>query len=360
LPRVGFNEVSAFVYSEHYSEYLHLEQLSPILLSMLPRWHSMKRFVPVILGVALLCATFSASISAQSNPSPASFTIQLRNERTHFLQCLAFVYDPTMWLSYNGTLYFSPRTEAHIQRLEEMKESRKNYAALTNRLARYELTAKTMTLGGINAEWQSKILLPYSNTNLNLTPTRELTVVYLPRYRVVQTFPAGDALLSDGADQCFVMGFGRAADDAFHTNAVLVREGTKSFKQLAGQYIQTDAFTDAGLSSDEIAVLRKAATAFMTEAASPAITNGLPSRGVSMKPAAPSREPLPTAAADEFLMHKMRARDDSPYMQFLLAKDYLQGLGTPKDEKSGIEWMQRAAANGSGDAKAYLETSRQK
>jgi hypothetical protein len=264
-----------------------------------------------------------------------------------------------MWLSYNGSLYFAPRTETQIQRLDEMKESRKNYTVLTNRLARYELTARTIARGGINAEWQSKILLPYSNTNLNLTPTRELTVRYLPKYRVVQTFPGGDVMLSDGSDQCFVMGFGRAADDAFHTNAVLVREGTKSFKYFAGEYVQMEAFTDAGLSSDEIAVLRKAATAFMAEAASPTLTNAVLSP-VSLNPVAPKREPLPSAAADDFLAHRMRARDDSPYIQFLLAKDYLEGFGTPKDEKLGLEWMQRAAANGSGDAKAYLETSSRK
>jgi hypothetical protein len=201
-----------------------------------------------------------------------------------------------------------------------------------------------------------KILLPYSNTNLHLTPAR--THRSSAQMRVVQTFPGGDVMLSDGGDPCFVMGFGRAAADAFHTNAVLVREGTKSFKYFAGEYVQMEAFTDAGLSLDEIAVLRKAVNAFMAEAASPAITNTVLARG-TVKPAAPSQKPLPSSAEDEFLLHKMRARDESPYMQFLLAK-YLQGLGTSKDEKLGLEWMQRAAANGSGDAKAYLENAKQK
>jgi hypothetical protein len=226
-------------------------------------------------------------------------------------------------------------------------------------LARYELTARTIARSRIDAAWQTKILLPYSNTNQNLTPTRELTVRYLPKYRVVQTFPGGDVMLSDGGDKCFVMGFGRAADDAFHTNAVLVREGTKSFRYFAEEYVQTEAFTDAGLSREEIAVLQKAASAFKAQAAAPTLTKTARSR-VPTNPVAPSREPLASADADEFQMHKMRARDDSPYMQFLLAKDYLQGLGTPTDEKLGREWMQRAAANGSGDAKAYLENAKQK
>lgn len=315
------------------------------------------RFVPVILGVVLLYAANRGTASAQSNSPPADTSDQLLKEQTHFLECLAFVYDPAMWLSYNGSLYFAPHTEAQIQRLEEMKESRNNYTALTNRLHRYDLTTRTLARGGIDPAWQSKILLPYSATNHNLTPTREMTVRYLPRYRVVQTFPGGDIMLSDGGDKCFVMGFGRAADDAFHTNAVLVREGTKSFKYFGEEYVQTEAFTDAGLSREEIAVLRKAASAFRAEATSPTSTDSIPSRA-SLKSALPSPETLSSTLADEFLSHKMRARDDSPYLQFLLAQDYLQGLGTSKDEKLGLEWMRRAAANGSGDAKAYLENTR--
>ena len=42
-------------------------------------------------------------------------------------------------------------------------------------------------------------------------------------------------------------------------------------------------------------------------------------------------------------------------MEYLLAKSYLEGSGTAKDEKLGLEWMKRAAKNGSGDASAYLE-----
>jgi hypothetical protein len=317
------------------------------------------RFVAVVLSLVLLYATDRSITSAQSNSPPADNSDQLLKEQAHFLECLAFVYDPSMWLSYDGSLYFAPHTETQMQRIEEMKEARNNYTILTNRLTRHELAARTIARSGVDSAWQGKILLPYSNTNLNLTPTRELTVRYLPRYMVVQAFPGGDAMLSDGSDKCFVMGFGRAADDTFHTNAVLVREGTKSFRSFGEQYVQMEAFTDAGLSREEIAVLQRAAIAFKAKAASPKPANAVLSR-VTMKPVAPSRDPLPSAVDDDFLAHKMRARDDSPYIQFLLAKDYLQGLGTPKDEKLGLEWMQRAAANGSGDAKAYLEKAKEK
>jgi TPR repeat protein len=42
-------------------------------------------------------------------------------------------------------------------------------------------------------------------------------------------------------------------------------------------------------------------------------------------------------------------------MQFLLGRAYLEGKGTGKDEKLGLDWIKRAARNGSGDAKSYLE-----
>jgi len=307
----------------------------------------------------MLGASLPGTSSAQGSSPATDVAAQLLKEKTHFLECLAFVYDPSMWLSYEGSLYFAPRTEDQIQRLEEMKEARKNYSVLTNRLARYELTARTVAGSGIEEKWRTRLLLPYSNTNLNLTPTRELTVRYLPRYRVVQTLPGGDVMLSDGGDKCFVMGFGRAADDAYHTNAVLVREGTKSFKYSGQEYVQTEAFTDAGLSHEEIAVLRRAANAFLAGVASPGVSLAVLPRAPTNPAAATPQSPA-SAAADEFLMHKMRARDDSPYLQFLLANDYLQGLGTAKDEKLGLEWMRRAAANGSGDAKAYLDKAKVK
>jgi TPR repeat protein len=42
-------------------------------------------------------------------------------------------------------------------------------------------------------------------------------------------------------------------------------------------------------------------------------------------------------------------------MEYLLAKAYLEGKGTGKDEKLGLLWMNKAAHDGSGDANSYLE-----
>jgi TPR repeat protein len=42
-------------------------------------------------------------------------------------------------------------------------------------------------------------------------------------------------------------------------------------------------------------------------------------------------------------------------MEYLLAKAFLEGTGTPKDEKLGLLWMNKAAHDGSGDASTYLE-----
>jgi TPR repeat protein len=42
-------------------------------------------------------------------------------------------------------------------------------------------------------------------------------------------------------------------------------------------------------------------------------------------------------------------------MEYLLAKAYLEGRGTEKNEQVGLDWMNRAAKSGSGDAKSYLE-----
>jgi TPR repeat protein len=42
-------------------------------------------------------------------------------------------------------------------------------------------------------------------------------------------------------------------------------------------------------------------------------------------------------------------------MEYLLARCYLDGKGTDKNEVVGMEWMNRAAKSGSGDAISYLE-----
>src|SRR5262249_49517529 len=73
------------------------------------------RLMPVFLGFVSILAR-GAETHLSSNEG------QLRKEQVHFLQCLVFVYDPTMWLSYQGNLYFMPRTDDQIEKLGQMKK----------------------------------------------------------------------------------------------------------------------------------------------------------------------------------------------------------------------------------------------
>ena len=241
--------------------------------------------------VVFLSSVFVLARGADSLPSGNEG--QLRKEEIHFLQCLAFVYDPALWLSYQDNLYFRPRTDDQIERLLEMKKSREQYVALTNRANRYELAARAIAHSGIGEPWQKKLLLPYSDTNQDLTPTRKLSVHWLAKYEVVRTFDGGDAVLADDSGVFFVMEFGRAADVAHHTNAILVKEGMKSFKSQSGDYVHVEAFTDAGLNREEIAVFQRVVVAFKTEAASLATTNA-PASSEPTNRTAHSRGPPPT------------------------------------------------------------------
>lgn len=327
----------------------------------------MKRFVSACLG--FLCAAGLAQEPAQPLPVALSPEARLVQERVHFLRCLAALYDPAMWLSYQGALYFAPRTEAQWETLQTMRDEREAYQALTNRLTRYAIAAAAIARAGLGDAWQKKLLLPYSETNANLTPTRDLKLRFVPRYEVLTNFSGGDALIATEEEVFFIMDLGRAADDAFRTNAILVREGTKSFKTPAGDYLTAEAFTNAGLNAEEMATLRKAAKGFLTEAVFPSVSNTAPavvsvSRPTEARPTRtasaraapkPAAQTAPPSPEEEFLAHRMMAKDSSPYMQFLLARDYLEGRGTPPDEQLGLEWMERAAKNGSGDARTFLE-----
>ena len=94
---------------------------------------------------------------------------------------------------------------------------------------------------------------------------------------------------------------------------------------------------DVGLNKEEEAVLAQVSAAFQREAAALVQQIDAP------------------RAREEFEACKARATDANPYIEFLLAKCYLEGKGTPKDETQGMEWMRRAARSGSGDAATYLE-----
>jgi TPR repeat protein len=132
------------------------------------------------------------------------------------------------------------------------------------------------------------------------------------------------------------MDFGRAADDNSGTNACLIKEGVKAYSD-GGGFKSLDAFENVSLSTEEKAVLNRVVAAFQKQAASLA------------------REIDASKAKWEFEDCQARATDNNPYMEYLLAKCYLEGKGTDKNETLGMEWMNKAAKSGSGDAISYLE-----
>jgi TPR repeat protein len=300
----------------------------------------MTKLSPTFIGGLLLCLGVLAP-STGTAASPDDRSDQRRSEQKHFLECLAVVYSTAFWFSYNDSLYFQTKNEAQAHQLEAMKAARSKYLVLTNREARYELAAKGIAASGIGESWQRKILLPFSTTNQDLTPTLGRPLRILPRYKVLQSLAEGDALLQDDQATYFVMDFGRGAEDSSGTNALLIKEGVKSYTQ-AGDFKTVEAFANASLSKEEQAVLNRVAVVFRKQAAS-----------LVQETASPK-------AAQEFADCKARATDSNPYMEYLLAMCYLEGKGTDKDENLGLEWMNKAARSGSGDAISYLEKSGRK
>jgi len=149
---------------------------------------------------------------------------------------------------------------------------------------------------------------------------------------------SGDALIQAEASVFFVMNFGRGADDAASTNALLIKEGVKSFSA-GGGFKMVEAFSDVALSKEETDVLNRVAASFQKEAA-------LLGQEISN-----------LKYRDEFEGYKAMATDNSPFLEYQLAKAYLEGRGTEKNEPLGMDWMKRAASNGSGDARPYLESA---
>ena len=300
----------------------------------------MMRLRLTLIGPLLLCLCAPADGSDRAS-LPGELSQRMLAEQQHFVKCLAWVYDPSLWISYNAALYFHPRNEAQVRQLEAMKAARSSYVVLTNRATRHQLAAKVIAASGVGESWQSRILLPLSDTNHNLTPTLDRPLTVIPQYTVLRRLADNDALIQDGGTVGFVMNFGRGADDASGTNAVLIKEGTKTYS--ADQQFKTvEAYANAALSPEEKAVLSRVAAAFHKEATA-----------LAHKIDGPK-------AKEEFEAFKTRATDSNPYMQYMLAKCYLEGKGTDKDEQLGLEWMNKAAKSGSGDARAYLEGMRSK
>jgi len=184
----------------------------------------MNRLWLALISRLLLCPALLIGAFVRGS-SPEEPDQQMLSEQKHFIECLACVYSPAFWISYIDALYFHPKNEAQAQQVENMKAARSKYLVLTNQEARYALTAKLFAASGINEAWQKKILLPYSATNQNLTPTLDKSVWVVPSYKLLQARAGGDALIQDGASTYFVMNFGRGVDDAASTNAVLIRRG---------------------------------------------------------------------------------------------------------------------------------------
>jgi TPR repeat protein len=295
----------------------------------------MKRLMLALAGCWLLCpGTWAQSASGAS--APDSLDEQLLSEQKQFVECLSCFYSPAWWLSYNDCLCFQPRSEAQVKQLEAMNAAVAGYLALTNRETRHDLAARLLAASGVSKSWQRMLWLPFSATNQDLTPTLAKPVRVIPKYKMLQLLGSGDALIQDGASTCFVMDFGRGADDASRTNALLIKEGVKTYSA-GGGFKTVEAFADVALSKEETAALNRVAAALQKEAA------------------ALGQELANSKARQEFAEYQARATDSSPYLEYLLAKAYLEGKGTEKDERLGLEWMNKAARNGSGDARSYLE-----
>lgn len=296
--------------------------------------------------LALVCCALGGSVAGAAATAGSTNTVEpgdaLARETRHFLECLAFVYGPEMWVSYQDSLYFTAMTEDQAKQLEAMRKARSGYSALTDRQKRHEITAKAISASGVGPLWQAKLLLPFSETNQNLTPTLDRPVRILPSYKLLQKLGNGDALIQDHTGAVyFVMNFGRAVDDAGCTNGLFLREGEKTYTTVGGGKNTVEAVTSVGLNAAEKSALARVSAEFKREA-------------TPQKPAV-----IPAQDRQEFELLKARATDSNPYFQFLVAKAYFDGKGTQKDEDLGLEWMRRAGANGSGDAKTFLEKQKE-
>lgn len=295
--------------------------------------------VKTVLSLAVLlpaCLGLLPSHAA-SQPDPAPPSALLRLEQRHFLDSLAFVYDPSLWVSYQDSLLFAPKTDAQERRLDTLRAERSRYRAFQDPRAWHDLAAKVLANSGLSPAWRQKLLNAYSPTNPVLTPVLRKPLRIVSRYELEAEPKDGDAVLRADGQRLFVLNFGRGTQDAFHTNAFLIKEGTKSFMSDKGDLERLEAFSNAALTGEEQKILRAASAAFRNAAAA-----------LGEAPATPQQR-------QEFELLVARATDESPSRQYEVAKAYLEGIGTEKDESTGMQWMRKAAANGSGEAQAFLE-----
>ena len=298
----------------------------------------MKRCLLAFIGCLLLGHRVCAQ-SSTSNLLPEDQAKRMVLEEKHFVESLGYVYSPTLWISYRNGLYFAPKDDAQARNIETLKTARANYVALTNREARHNLAAAVIAQSGIDERWQRKILLPYSETNQNLTPTLNKPLHAITGCKLLQSFENGDLVIEAKEGTCLVMNLSRGTNDPPLSEAWLIKEGEKAYATAPGEYQRLEAFTSVALSKEETAVLNRVVAVCQKKAA--AFTRVIAGFGTGK----------------EFENSLRRATDSNPSLQYEVAKAYLEGKGTQKDEKLGMEWMNKAASNGSGDAKSYLEAS---
>jgi TPR repeat protein len=292
-------------------------------------------------GVFIATVLLSTSLwghTAGSDPLAEPQSERMILEEKHFVECLAYVYSPQLWISYRGSLYFAPKDDTASRQVEALKAARSRYVALTNRETRHEVAADVIAASGIDKKWQQKLLLPYSEAQQNLTPTLNRAFRTVNSYKVLQSFQEGDALLQDQEGTYLVMDFARASAKEPPKNLYLIKEGERAFASKSGDYQRVEAYSSLALSAEETKMLNRVVAAFQRKAADLA------------------RELSGFKSQQDFTDLKTRATDNNPYIQYLLARCYLDGKGTQKDERLGMEWMQKADKNGSGDAKSYLQS----
>jgi hypothetical protein len=332
-----------------------------------------KAVVSLVVVLALGMDLGLAGSALAAGGGAANFDGRMLAEQKDFAEYLAYVYNPGLWISHDNRLYFMPRNDAQRAQIEAMKAARERYVAFTNRETRHQFVAKIFAESGLDTDWRKKLLLPYAATNQYLIPGPDRPVQIVDRYSVLKALPRGDALLQAGESIYSVMGFGRGASDAYRTNALLVNEGWITYRTGSNRLEWIEAFSDVALSAAETAaldqaveafqkkavVLGQAMAAFERKAAVPgqAETAALSQAAPALQKKAPAlgQATAETKARQHFEDLKARATETSPFMEYLLAKAYLEGKGTGKDEKLGLLWMNKAAHDGSGDADTYLE-----
>jgi hypothetical protein len=337
-----------------------------------------------LLAVVTSAVLFGAGLLAQP-AAPGGIDQPLLAEQKHFLQCLAYVYSPAFWISYENKLYFSIKTEEQDMRIHEMIDQRAKYVALTNRLARHQLATQALAQSGLDDSWQKKLLLPYSDTNANLTPTLDAEKVTAPlgsylvldldgegvldpsrsvfnKDEVLVRAPVGTNVLTFVASQ-----WTHAPHEVSGTNLwVIDTQKKRRYATSLPSFQEVPVLACVELSKEEQVILSRASAAF--EKAAQALIIPIQQERVSERPATrvPERvaERVPEVARDRaretFNSYLSSASDSIPSIQFLVGKGYYEGQGTPKNEKLGLEWLNKAAKNGSGEAQAYLENLAQK